>query len=39
MKTKKLIVEINDLPVEQRAEIAGKILQGLNAPAPGVVKA
>ncbi len=39
MKTKELIAEINDLPVEQRAEIASKILQGLNAPAPGVEKA
>ena len=28
MKTEDLIAEINDLPVEQRAEIASQILQG-----------
>ena len=39
MKTEDLIAEINDLPVEQRAEIASQILQGLNAPAPGVEEA
>jgi putative addiction module component (TIGR02574 family) len=39
MKTEELIAEINDLPVEQRAEIASQILQGLNAPAPGVEEA
>ena len=39
MKTKEIIAEINDLPVEQRAEIASQILEGLTAPAPGVEEA
>lgn len=39
MKTKQLIDEISDLPVDQRAEIADKILQTLNAPDPNVEKA
>lgn len=39
MKTEELIAEINDLPVEQRAEIASRILEGLNTPAPGVEEA
>lgn len=36
MKTKELIVEISDLPVEQRARIADHILQTLNAPDPDI---
>lgn len=39
MKTKQLIDEISDLPVDQRAEIADHILQTLNAPDPNVEKA
>lgn len=39
MKTKEIIAEINDLPVEQRAEIVTQILQGMNTPAPGVEEA
>ena len=34
MKTKDLIAEISDLPVEQRAKIADQILQTLNTPDP-----
>lgn len=36
MKTKELIAEISDLPVEQRAKIADHILQTLNAPDPDI---
>jgi len=36
MKTKELIAEISDLPVEQRARIADLILQTLNAPDPDI---
>ena len=36
MKTKDLIAEISDLPVEQRARIADQILQTLNAPDPDI---
>ena len=32
MKTKELIAEISDLPVDQRARIADLILQTLNTP-------
>lgn len=39
MKTKELIAEILDLPVDQRAEIADQILQTLNAPDPEIEKA
>lgn len=39
MKIKELIAEINDLPVEQRAEIATKILEGLTAPDLEIEKA
>jgi len=36
MKTKDLIAEISDLPIEQRARIADQILQSLNAPDPDI---
>ena len=36
MKTKELIAEISDLPVEQRARIADLILQTLNTPDPDI---
>lgn len=36
MNTQELIDEINGLPVEQRAEIAHGILQGLNPPDPEI---
>jgi len=36
MKTKELIAEISDLPVEQRARIADHILQTLNSPDPDI---
>ena len=36
MKTKELIAEISDLPVEQRAWIADYILQTLNTPGPDI---
>jgi len=36
MKTKELIAEISDLPVEQRARIADLILQTLNTPEPDI---
>lgn len=39
MKTQELIAQINDLPIDQRAEIASQILQGLNAPDPEIEKA
>lgn len=39
MKTKRLIDEISDLPVDQRVEIADQILQTLNAPDPEVEEA
>lgn len=39
MKLKQLIDEISDLPVDQRAEIAGQILQTLNAPDPEIEEA
>ena len=39
MKTKELIAEISDLPVEQRARIADLILQTLNAPDPDIESA
>ena len=39
MKTKDIIAEINDLPVEQRAEIATQILEGLTAPDPEIQRA
>jgi putative addiction module component (TIGR02574 family) len=39
MKTKELIAEISDLPVEQRARIADHILQTLNSPDPDIESA
>ena len=39
MKTKELIAEISDLPVEQRARIADHILKTLNAPEPDIESA
>ncbi len=39
MKTKDLIAEISDLPVEQRARIADLILQTLNVPDPDIESA
>lgn len=39
MKTKDLIAEISDLPVEQRARIADKILQTLNSQDPDIESA
>ena len=36
MKTKELIAEISDLPVDQRARIADLILQTLNTPDPDI---
>lgn len=39
MKTKELIAEISDLPVEERVIIAEKILQTLNAPSPVIESA
>lgn len=39
MKTKDLIAEISDLPVEQRARIADQILQTLNRPDPDIESA
>ena len=39
MKTKELIAEISDLPVEQRAKIADQILQTLNTPDPDIESA
>lgn len=39
MKLKQLIDEISDLPVDQRAEIAGQILQTLNSPDPEIEEA
>jgi putative addiction module component (TIGR02574 family) len=39
MKTKDLIAEISDLPVEHRAKIADQILQSLNAPDPEIESA
>lgn len=39
MKTKDLIAEISDLPVEQRARIADQILQTLNTPDPDIESA
>ena len=36
MKTKELIAEISDLPVEQRARIVDLILQTLNTPDPDI---
>lgn len=39
MKTKKLIAEISDLPVKQRAEIADEILKTLNRSDPEIEKA
>lgn len=36
MKTKDIIAEISDLPVEHRARIADQILQSLNAPDPEI---
>jgi len=39
MKTKDLIAEISELPVEQRAKIAGLILQTLNVPDPDIESA
>lgn len=39
MKTKDLIAEISDLPVEQRVRIADQILQTLNTPDPDIESA
>jgi hypothetical protein len=39
MKTKDLIAEISDLPVEQRMRIADQILQTLNRPDPDIESA
>jgi putative addiction module component (TIGR02574 family) len=39
MRTKDLIAEISDLPVDQRAKIADQILQTLNAPDPDIESA
>ena len=39
MTTKELIAEINDLPVEQRIEIATQILEGLSSTDPEIEKA
>ncbi|MDZ7718445.1 MAG: addiction module protein [Balneolaceae bacterium] len=39
MKTKQLIDEISDLPVDQRAKIADHILKTLNTSDPNVEKA
>ncbi len=39
MKTKDLIAEISDLPIEQRARIADQILQSLNATDPDIESA
>ena len=39
MTTKEIIAEINDLPVEQRIEIATQILDGLSATDPEIEKA
>jgi putative addiction module component (TIGR02574 family) len=36
MKTKDLIAEISDLPLEQRARIADQILKSLNALDPDI---
>lgn len=39
MKTKKLIAEISELPVNKRAEIADEILKTLNRPDSEIEKA
>ena len=39
MTTKELIAEINNLPVEQRIEIATQILEGLSSTDPEIEKA
>jgi len=36
MKTKELLAEISDLPVEERAKIADGILKTLNKPNPDI---
>jgi len=36
MKTKELLAEISDLPVEERAKIADGILKTLNQPNPEI---
>lgn len=39
MKTKDLIAEITDLPIEQRVELAIQLIQGINIPDPEIEKA